>query len=280
MVAAADGAHGFGKTVPLTMDISVITINRNSGSAATRTVTSLRSQRCNFQWVVIDGASTDGSESILHRALHPCDRMISEPDHGIADAFNKGLRLASGDAVLFMNAGDEFASTDSLSDLIRAWNRGKYRWIIGSGDILREDGTVLFHRGYSHTPTDPLSLVRRNCRIMHQAALTERRLFSEYGGFDESFHIAMDYELWIRWLTRGLVPQMVDIPVCRFHRGGTSGDPTRNHAENRRAREMHGIGNGLFLEMSLAGLAWLKGRIRGRYGSWAYRLKERLGIRI
>jgi GT2 family glycosyltransferase len=262
------------------MDITVITINRNSGTDAARTVASLRSQRLDSQWVVIDGGSDDGSELILRRSLRPIDCMISEIDHGIADAFNKGLRLASGDAVLFMNAGDEFASPDSLVDLMQAWDRRRHRWIIGAGDILREDGAVLFRRRYTHAPPDPLSLVRRNCRIMHQAVLAERSLFTEHGGFDESFRIAMDYELWIRWLTRGLVPQMVDVPVCRFHRGGASGDPMRNHAENRRAREMHGIGNGPMLETALAGLAWLKGRIRGRYGRWTYKLKERLGVRI
>jgi glycosyltransferase involved in cell wall biosynthesis len=263
------------------MIISVITINWNGGDAVERTIASVLSQKyAGIQWVIIDGGSTDGSGLRLAATARPDDVVVIEPDHGIADAMNKGLARSRGEAVIFMNAGDEFAGPSALADLVAVWDRTRHRWIVGSGDVVDEAGTVLFRRGYSKVPEDPLALVRRNCRIMHQSVLAERSLFTELGPFDQSFRISMDYELWIRWMTKGIFPQMTSHLVCRFHRGGASGNPMRNHQENRRARELHGIGNGVAGEFLLALLAWTKGRIRGRYGLFVYRLKERLGIRI
>jgi hypothetical protein len=260
--------------------VSIITINWNSGETVKRTISSILAQTYpSLEWIIIDGGSRDESAELLHRAVRPGDHFISEPDGGIADAMNKGLTRATGEAVLFMNAGDEFASPTALEHLVNAWDHS-FQWIIGAGDILREDGTLLFRRTYTSTPKNPLELVQKNCRIMHQAVLAERRLFTEFGSFNNSFRIAMDYELWIRWLTRGIIPQVVPLPVCRFWRGGTSGNPIKNHRENRRARELHGIGNGLLIEGGLCALAGIKSIIGGRYGKKIYRWKEKMGIRI
>lgn len=260
--------------------VSVVTINRNGAESLPRTCVSVRSQTLPCQWVVIDGASTDGSQDIIRAALAPGDLLLSEPDRGISDAFNKGIARASGEAVIFLNAGDEFAGPTSLAQLVSAWDRPRHRWIAGAAEIVAVDGTPLFIRGFPGTPRDPMSLVRTNCQIVHQTVLAERSLFGEFGLYDERWKVAMDYDLWVRWLVRGQVPQLVPVPVCRFHRGGVSGDPLRNHREWQRIRAEHGISNGALGEALLTALAWTKGRIRGRYGRWIYRLKERLGIRL
>jgi glycosyltransferase involved in cell wall biosynthesis len=262
------------------VSVSVVTINRNGVAELARTISSVRAQTHGLQWVVIDGASTDGSQELIRTALAPGDLFVSEPDRGISDAFNKGIAQATGDAVIFLNAGDEFAAPDSLARLVAAWDRPRHRWIAGAAEIVATDGTPLFVRGFAQTPRDPLSLVRTNCQIVHQTVLAERQLFSDFGLYDERWKVAMDYDLWVRWLVRGVVPQLVPVPVCRFHRGGVSGDPLRNHREWQRIRVEHGIANGVFGEGLLTALAWTKGRIRGRYGRWLYRLKERLGIRL
>jgi len=260
--------------------VSVVTVNLNSGHAVERTIRSVLAQDYPFQWVVVDGGSTDGSGDRLRAAVRPGDSFVSEPDQGISDAFNKGLARATGEAVLFMNAGDEFAHEHSLRDLVAAWDRGRWRWIIGYGEIVREDGVVLFRRGFSSLPSDPISMVRYNCQIMHQSVMAERSLFTELGEFDASFRIAADHELWIRWLSRGIHPQVTRVLVCRFHRGGTSSNPLHNLAEVRRALERHGIVHPRYIVLALTMLAKAKILIRGRYGLWLYALKERLGIRI
>jgi glycosyltransferase involved in cell wall biosynthesis len=259
--------------------ISVITINRNGAAELPRTCASVLSQTQPFQWVVVDGASTDGSVELLRRAIRAEDLLLSEPDRGISEAFNKGLARATGDAVLFLNSGDEFARPSSLADLVAAWDRPRHRWIAGAAEIVAADGTPLFTRGFPRTPADPFALVRTNCQLVHQAVLAERSLFNELGSFDERWRVAMDYDVWIRWLRAGYVPQCVALPVCRFHRGGASGDPLRNHREWQRIRAEHGIGNGVVGEAFLTALAWTKKRVGGRYGRWLYRAKERVGIR-
>lgn len=264
--------------------ISVITINRNGAVELPRTIASVRLQTQSLQWVVIDGASSDGSQDLVRAALASGDVLLSEPDRGISDAFNKGIARATGDAIIFLNAGDEFASPNSLAQLVAAWDRSDHRshhrWILGTAEVVAVDGSLLFIRGFAQTPRNPLSLVQTNCQIMHQAVLAERSLFSELGGYDERWKIAMDYDLWVRWLVRGIAPQCVAVPVCRFHRGGISGNPMRNHNEEQRVRAEHGISNGVLGEALLKALAWTKWRIRGRYGRWLYRLKERMGIRL
>lgn len=263
------------------MELTVITICLNPGELIARTSASVAAQdHPGLRWVVIDGGSCDGTVERLLAENRKPDVLISEPDRGIADAFNKGLTNATGDAVWFMNAGDEFAGRDSVSALLASWDRSQYRWITGAAEVVGEDGQLLFVRGWDRQPPNPRSLVRWNCSLMHQAVLAERSLFTELGGFDEAFRIAMDYELWLRWIGRGIAPQTSDRVVCRFHRGGASGDPRRNNREDRRARAKHGLGNGMILESGLTALAWTKACIRGRYGRWAYRLKERLGVRI
>ncbi len=263
------------------MDLSVITICLDPGEAIVRTCASLAAQDHGaIRWIVIDGGSRDGTVERLRSAIRRPDVLISEPDRGIADAFNKGLAQASGDAVWFMNAGDEFAAPDSVSGLLADWDRARHRWISGAAEVVGQDGRPLFVRGWNRQVRDGMTLVRWNCGLMHQAVVAERSLFSELGGFDESFRVAMDYELWLRWIGRGLVPQTSPRVVCRFHRGGASGDPLRNNREERLARAKHRLGNGPLIEAGLTALAWTKARIRGRYGRWTYRIKERLGIRI
>lgn len=261
--------------------ISVVTINRNTGHEIDRTCASIRAQEHPFEWVVIDGGSTDRSVGILRDHLRPGDIFVSEPDQGIADAFNKGLARCTGEAVLFLNAGDEFAGPDALGGLVRSWDRSRWRWIIGAGAVVDTSGRTLFTRRFrSPTVIDAFSLVRYNCQILHQSVLAERSLFMDHGFFDVSFRLAMDYELWIRWISLGIAPQCSAHLVCRFHRGGASGDPRRNYQEDAMARFKHGKSNPLFIELGLQFLAWVKAMIKGRYGRWLYRAKERCGLRF
>ncbi len=266
----------------MALPLSVITICRDRAGELPRTLDSLAAVRAlvPIQWVVVDGASGDGSAELLRAALRPGDRMVSERDRGIADAFNKGLGMADGAAVLFMNAGDEFAAPTALAAALAGWERARARWLVAAGEVVDAGGRTLFVRRPPLPLRDPWSLVRTNCQILHQAVIADRALFAELGGFDERWRIGMDYELWLRWLRAGHVPQASAEILCRFHRGGASGDPVRNVAEERAIRRRHGVALPAVAEGALHAAAWTKRVLRGRYGRWLYRLKERLGVRI
>jgi glycosyltransferase len=262
------------------MKVSVVTVMKNPGDILIRTIKSVAEQTADIEWIVIDGESTDGSLEKIQNASRTPRKLISEPDQGIADAMNKGIAASKGEAIIFMNAGDTFFDSDSLEKLVTAWNRSDARWIMGAAEVLREDGTVLFVRGYEKCPSNPWDLVRTNCRIMHQAVLAEASLFREFGGFDLRWRIGIDYDLWIRWLQNKCNPQMCLIPICKFYRGGASGSPLKNYHEEQLIRRHHGVENAFHIECMLRLLARLKSLVRGRYGLWLYRFKERLGIRI
>lgn len=258
------------------LSVSVITINRNTGDTVRRTIASIHSQTYPCEWVVVDGASNDESIDVLRQSIRAGDRLISEPDRGISDAFNKGLHLATGEAVIFMNAGDEFAAPDALANLVAAWDRTRHSWITGTAMVVRGDGQVIYRRP-NRQPADPRVLIRNGCRVFHQATLADRRLLIGIGGFDLTYRLVMDYDLWCRLLQAGHVPQVVDVTVCRYGIGGVSGNAIRRVAEERRARAAHGLANPPWRDCWLAAVARLKAVLRGRVGNWAYRLKERLG---
>ncbi len=94
---------------------SIVTVTRNAEGALVRTARSVKGQSFgNYEWLVIDGASTDATVAVAQRYLGPNDRLVSERDNGIFDAMNKGLGMARGDYVVFMNADDMFASDATL----------------------------------------------------------------------------------------------------------------------------------------------------------------------
>jgi glycosyltransferase involved in cell wall biosynthesis len=254
------------------MSLSVITICRNPGRAIERTCAALAEQTQPCEWVVIDGASTDGTPERLRALPRPPDVLVSEPDQGIADAFNKGLARASGEAVLFLNAGDALVGPQALSDLAAAWDRGRHAWITAGAEVRREDGGLLYTR---LPPADPRRLLRPVCRIVHPATLCDTALLRAAGGFDATFRNSMDYELWLRLYARGQLPQISPVVVARFFVGGASSDLRRRLAEDRRARARHGLANGRLAEVRQGLIAGLKS-IAPR-GGWAYRVKERLG---
>jgi len=96
--------------------ITVVTVCRNSAASIERTLQSVLAQDyADFEYVVVDGASADGTLEILHRHAGRIATLVSEPDRGVYDAMNKAVRLARGEYLLFMNAGDVFAAGDVLS---------------------------------------------------------------------------------------------------------------------------------------------------------------------
>ena len=98
--------------------ISVVTVVYNSEALIENTVKSIINQSySHIEYIVVDGGSTDGTIDILNRYKKNISTLISEPDHGIYDAMNKGIRLATGDFLVFINSGDKFSSHDILEKI-------------------------------------------------------------------------------------------------------------------------------------------------------------------
>lgn len=203
--------------------ISVVTVCLNPGKTLWRTRESLATQSTkDFEWVVVDGGSTDGTREFLAAGQYPLSRHVSESDEGIADAFNKGARIAKGDYLLYLNAGDELAGPTVLkrvlecisgSDMDSTASVDRYRTLwYGDAEIVHP------YRRYLQI-ADHQGLPSRNS-ICHQAVLISRQLQIEYP-FDKRFKVNMDYDLWLRLLPCADF-QKIGLTVCRFHADGLS----------------------------------------------------------
>lgn len=178
-----------------------------------------------YESIVVDGGSSDGTAAFLLREKRIA-RYVSEPDRGVYDAMNKGLRLCRGDFVIFMNAGDEFFNPRVLeraAAVLRA--HPDCRFLFGDACLVGEDGHCRF-REYDA----PVTMQN----ICHQSIFYDRRLFAELGMYDERYRVVADYDFNLRAIAgSGVVPYHFSYPVCRFYEGGLSSGG--KYAEKQRA---------------------------------------------
>ncbi|MCB9978038.1 MAG: glycosyltransferase [Rhodospirillales bacterium] len=202
---------------------SLVTVTRNNLPGLQKTLGSVQVQTDqNFQWIVVDGASTDGTLDFLEdvaksrRSHFPCT-FLSEPDRGIYDAMNKGIGRACGDYVLFLNAGDQLAGPDVLKTIREA--AGKTPFDIIYGDALEErekpDLPPSLKPARSHRTLARGLFTHHQAIFYHSRALKSTR-------YNLSYHIASDYDLTARLLMRGGPVLYVPRPICLFERGGLS----------------------------------------------------------
>ncbi len=177
------------------MKLSVITINYNNRDGLRKTVESVVNQTCrDFEYIVIDGGSTDGSVDVIKQYADRIDYWVSEPDKGIYNAMNKGTHLTTGEYILFLNSGDYLVSHTILNDIIPA--------LIGCdlyvGDICHSDDN-LCHPCYKL----PLSITNEQIvyqlshfTFPHPSSFFRADFFNRYGAFDENLSIVSDWKLF------------------------------------------------------------------------------------
>jgi glycosyltransferase len=183
------------------MKISVITVAYNSAATIGATLLSVASQtHPAVEHIVVDGASTDETVTIVRDRGKHVARLLSEPDHGIYDAMNKGLMLATGDMVGFLNADDMFAHQDVVASIARAAQQEPAADSV-YGDLVyvradRPDQVLRYWRGGEFTR----SKLRFGWMPPHPTFYVRTARLSEVGHFNDQLRIAADYEFVLRWL--------------------------------------------------------------------------------
>ena len=198
---------------------SIITVAYNNLEGLKKTCQSVSAQKFNdIEHVIIDGGSCDGSAEFMRQSSSPYRlNLVSEPDGGIYDAMNKGLSRASCDYVIFMNAGDVFASDDVLRQLKKIiLNFGEEQVALIQGAAFEK--TSLGQRR--------LKLARSMGSIgygmtTHHQAMCFCRQFIE-SGYDLQYRIAADYALVARIAREKHSVANVSLPICEFDSGGLS----------------------------------------------------------
>ena len=172
--------------------LTVITITRNNLAGLQRTLESVLTQsarRDEFEFVVIDGASTDGSAAFLADHKEKLDFLVSEPDSGIYNAMNKGISHSNGEYCIFMNSRDTFADPDVIRDMLPYLN-GEFEMVFGTGVNVS---------GEKHRAIPQVKL--RNfwgISFPHQASFIGRKLFEKYGSYREEYRCASDIFFFTR----------------------------------------------------------------------------------
>lgn len=179
------------KTKPL---FSIITVVYNAIDTIERTFKSIFNQTFDdYEFIVIDGGSTDGTIDVIKRYEHLIDYWISEKDFGIYDAMNKGIYVSKGEWIHFLNAGDIYYNIYMLTDIIKNLVGERPDLIIGKTIVKKDASQILVNNNILTK-----ELLFYNMPICHQAVFFNSWLFSKYGYYDLHYKIVADYE----WLVR------------------------------------------------------------------------------
>lgn len=229
------------------MRLSIITITYNNLVGLRKTADSVLEQIVSdFEWIIIDGASTDGTKEYLAAMaaklqITNCKlQIISEPDRGIYNAMNKGIRLAQGEYIQILNAGDCLAATDVAERMLNALTEqtakagqpidilyGNMLKVDGNGKLIGKSGYTEYSLRQFYSST-----------LNHDCAYIRRALFDEYGLYDESLRIVSDWKWYLQAILGKVRPVYADIDVTIFDGGGISEtNLTLRNQERRRVLE-------------------------------------------
>lgn len=204
------------------MIISIITINYNHTEGLRRTIRSVIGQTSHdYEFIVIDGGSTDGSVDVIKQYESQIDYWVSEPDRGIYHAMNKGIAVAQGEYCIFMNSGDEFYSEDVIEKVLEY----KMQEDIVCGDICFGERSV------SPNPESVTMRTFYKHTLYHQASFIRTRLLREHP-YDEQMSSAADWKFFMHELVfRNAGYRHIPVIIARFESGGVS---TTNSELSRR----------------------------------------------
>lgn len=259
--------------------VSIVTIVRNDRAGIAATIESVSAQSYSpIEYVIIDGASTDGTVDVIKRNESQVAFWSTEPDAGVAAALNKGIARANGDVLLFLNAGDTFIHERSVEEAIA---------LIPTQEPLRDrifycDAFYVHSNGRTLLRADHAKLGHRNS-LCHQSVFVGADV-QRANQYDERLSIFMDYDLWLRLLPRHAFIRL-PTTLSNFHAGGVSGGGSGAQLIVERAivRLLNGqlqpTVRSLAITLGEAFVEEFKRRIRGVVGPTRYVAMKRLAGR-
>lgn len=224
------------------MKISIVTIVYNDVTHIEATLLNVIQQTAfnQIEYIVVDGASNDGTSEVIQKYLSRIDKYICEKDSGIYNAMNKGLHVATGDYVIFINCGDRLSSNTTIIDVINAIGEKRYDVVYGSYKEIKANGI-----------TSPVIPCRNHRKIWygpiasHQSILYRLEFLREHNlTYDESYKIAADYKITAEAIFKSKSILKLDLCVSDFDVSGVSStNQNRGLQEaNRIRREVFGWG--------------------------------------
>lgn len=208
--------------MPMRINFSVIIPCYNALEGLKRTIESVRTQNCDlWECLIVDGASTDGTAAWLMKQRDPFIHWISEADGGVYDAMNKGIKMAKGEFLIFLGAGDALlpGALSSAADFIHKLPTKLLRFVYGNVRWIDEGGRI------GEGEFTAKRLCRRN--ICHQAIFYEKGIFDRWGGYEQKYPIYADWAFNLRCFGDERIARFYwDKAVADFIGGGLSARQT------------------------------------------------------
>lgn len=216
------------------MKVSIITVCRNVEETLEETVISVLSQTYpHIEYIIIDGVSTDNTDRIINKYADKLAYFVSEKDSGMYEAMNKGIKVANGDIIYFLNSGDKLFHSSIVANIIGNFNKSNIELLYG--DIIEFDKNTGICNIKKHNKINKAYLYTN--AICQQSIFYRKEVFEKYGYFDDRYKIVGDRE----WLFRAFIKEKIkakyiSIPFALFEKGGVSNNATyeKIHAEERK----------------------------------------------
>jgi glycosyltransferase involved in cell wall biosynthesis len=211
------------------MRFSIITVVRNAADTVAECIESVAGQdHRDVEHLVIDGASTDGTLQVIERYRARLAKVVSEPDRGIYDAMNKGLALATGDVVGFLNADDAYADSGVLRDVAARLQDAATEAVYGDlvyVSAANPQRIVRYWRSGEYRPGS----FSRGWMPAHPTFFVRRDVYRRYGGFDLSYRLQSDFDLTMRLLeVQKIRSAYLPRILVRMRTGGATNRSIRN----------------------------------------------------
>lgn len=228
------------------MKVSIITVVYNNKDTIKDAIESVLNQTYkNIEYIIVDGASTDGTAEIIKSYGNKIDKFISEPDNGIYDAMNKGIALATGDVVGMLNSDDFYVDEFVIEKVVKVFEEKKVDSVYG--DLVYVDSNdmnkvIRFWKSRAYRK----GLFNQGWHPAHPTFFVKKEIYDKYGTFDLDFKIAADYELMLRFLERYKIScSYISEVLVKMRVGGKSNQSIKNilkaNLECYRAWKVNGL---------------------------------------
>jgi glycosyltransferase involved in cell wall biosynthesis len=209
--------------------VSIITIVYNNRATFEECVNNVLSQSYKeIEYIVVDGGSNDGTIDIIQAYRERISQWISEPDHGIYDAMNKGIKMANGEVIGFLHSSDVYAHPRVIEGVVKVFENSNVSSVYG--DLQYVDQKDL-NRVIRHWKSSPYrrGKFKQGWMPPHPTFFVRREIYEKFGNFNTHFQIAGDYELMLRFLERYRI-SAVYIPevLVKMRWGGISNGGVKN----------------------------------------------------
>jgi glycosyltransferase involved in cell wall biosynthesis len=224
--------------------ISIITVSYNSEQTIEDTILSVINQSYkNIEYIIIDGASTDSTHSILNKYQNQISKIISEKDHGIYDAMNKGILAATGDVIGILNSDDMYADSQVIKNIVALLQKENTDGVYADLQYVKKDNTTAIVRTWKSGSYKEGKFLL-GWMPPHPTFFVKKQMYDQFGTYNTIFKSAADYELMLRFIHKNKI-KLSYLPrvIIKMRAGGKSNVTLSNrikaNIEDRKAWEIN-----------------------------------------